>query len=497
MMSVMTVVMRFHARALLRCVGPGLLALGCAAGAPTRALDLRDCQVPGLDGTVRCGVLTVPENADDPRGPTIGLHVVVLPARAAPARGAIAFLAGGPGQAATDFAAPLARQWAALRGDRDVVLVDQRGTGRSNALACDVYRPADGVQGSLGGLLPPERIRECLASLGGRADLRRYGSPHAVADLERLRAALGHDAWDLHGTSYGSRLALLYMRAHPRRVRSAVLTSVVPPSVPYTLQAARNTERALDGALADCEAEPACRAAFPRVRAQLARVAARLDDGPAAVTVVDPRTGAPAAASLSRGAFSEAVRAMLYSPGATRRLPWLVDRADRGDLAPIAQFLADYRRAVSGGLSMGMHLAVTCAEDPVPASDTTVARETAGTLLGAYRVEQYRFACRDWPRGALPADFAEPVRSAVPTLLVSKELDPATPPAFGAEAARHLARGVHVVVPDGGHGIDGMEGAECVTRLTIAFIRRGSADGLDTSCVAGMRRFPFVTGGAP
>lgn len=469
-------------------------AILLAAAAPARAqapvFEPRPCPPNTVDGA-RCGTVQVPENRDRP-GRMLALNVVVVPARSgSPARHAIAVFGGGPGQAATDMGW-LAQKFAPLRDGRDILFVDQRGTGRSAPLQCRLRDPAD-PQSYLGDFLPPERAARCLEELGRSADLTRYGYLELAHDTEAVRRALGYDQLDLWGGSYGTRAAQVYMRTYPRSVRSAVLEGVVPPGYVQPRTYAQSTEAALAGVAEDCRADAACAAAFPDFAREVRAVAERLAQAPGTAEILDPETGERLRLTLTRATFADVIRRMLYDVGLAGQIPYTVHRAYEGDYRPAVRFALQDRRGYQRALYWGLSLAITCTED-VPFVDVRAAALDNGrTLLGDWRVQQQAAACRGWPTYSLPADYHQPVPLEIPTLLVSGEYDPVTPPSGGEEAAAALRNSLHVVVPSGAHGYDGLEGDECVTNLILQFYRDASVRGLDPSCLRTMRRPPFVT----
>ncbi|HEY0017747.1 MAG TPA: alpha/beta hydrolase [Longimicrobium sp.] len=476
-------------RSTTRCLAfcAALAAAPAAAQAPV--FQERPCE-PAIEGA-RCGTVQVPENRDAP-GRMLALNVVVFPARtAAPAREALASFGGGPGQAATESADYLAVRFAALRDDRDLLFVDQRGTGRSAPLQCPLRDPAD-PQTYLGDYLPPGPVARCLEDLSRGADLTRYGYLELAHDVEAVRTALGYDRMDLWGGSYGTRAAQVYMRAYPRSVRSAVLEGVVPTGYAQPAGYARSMDAALAGLARDCRADAACGAAFPDVAGQARTVADRLARSPGTAEIVDPETGARLRLTVTRATFADLLRRMLYAPDAAAQIPYVVDRAHQGDVRPAARLALQDRRGYARGLYWGLNLAITCTED-VPFVDAAAeARDNGRTLLGDWRTRQQVAACAGWPRYPLPAGYHQPVPSDVPTLLISGELDPVTPPSGGEAAAAYLRSSLHVVVPSAGHTYQGMPGAACVDSLVIRFYRQASVRGLDASCVRDVRRPPFV-----
>jgi len=408
---------------------------------------------------------------------------VVLPALGPqPAADAIVYFAGGPGSAATREGRFLAAD-KVLRRRRDVLLVDQRGTGKSNPLDCDFYGADSHAKGGeprllAGDLFPPAAVRQCRDRLARKADLRLYTTALGMDDVDEVRAWLGYPQVDLVGISYGSQAAQVYLRRHPGVVRSVMLEGVAPVDELIPLHHAYAGKRAIDLLFAECAADAACHAAFPHLAQELQAVMERIDRG-VKVSLPDPRTGGTVEVVPSRGLIAEGLRFLGYGSSA-RKLPLVVHQAFQGDLAQLVAVAIDRRSELDRILSMGMNFSVTCAEDLPFIDAATAARATAGTLLGDYRIREQKRVCADWPRGSIPADAHRLVHSAVPVLLLSGERDPVTPPEFGERVARELPNSLHVVVPHSGHG----SGAPCVEGIVRRFVERASVRGLDVSCVA-------------
>jgi pimeloyl-ACP methyl ester carboxylesterase len=469
-------------------------ATGAGAQASTSpappAFQPRPCQPP-IEGA-RCGTVQVPENRDAP-GRMLALNVIVLPARSAtPAKEAIAFFGGGPGQAIAQGARWAAPEFVELMDERDLLFVDQRGTGGSAPLQC-MLRDTANPQSYLDDFLPPAAVARCRQELSRNADLTRYGFEALAHDTEAVRVALGYDKLNLNGGSYGTRAAMSYLRMYPQNVRSVVLLGLVPPGFLQPEAYARDTDAALAGIFRECRGDAACNAAFPDVEREVRVVVQRLDEAPATAEIVDQRTGQRVRLSISRGTFAETVRRMMYDPSAARAVPFVVHRAYEGDFRPVARNALRDRRGMQQSSWWGLFLSITCSED-VPFIDlAAAAAENGRTLLGDYRVRQQAEACRDWPRYPVPASFHQPFRSDVPVLLMSGELDPVTPPYWGAKAAAMFPNSLHFVVPGGGHGFNGMRNTECIDSIQTRFVRQASVQGLDAaSCVASVRPPPFV-----
>lgn len=434
---------------------------------------LEPCAFGGLQGRARCGRFRVPEDREAASGRTIDIAFVILDALDPAARtgDGIVLLPGGPGESFTDGAVPISRIFPELRRTRDVVLVDVRGVGRSEGLSCTVPYPG-GLRSRFGALFPLDHVAACRDELSARARLDRYTTASSVDDLEEIRRWLGYEAWNLLGGSYGTRVAQVYMRRHPGAARVAVLNGVAPLYESSYVQDAFLLERTLDRLLAECAADAACGEAFPDLEADLARLFAAFREGPLEVEIEGERV------PFSFGDLSYALRGLLY--GRAAELPLLISRAADGDVGPLARYYVERTGWVGGedGYA-GYHFSVLCAEDIALVDDEDVERWTAGTFMGDHLIRGYREACGIWPHAELPPSYFEPVSSDVPTLLLSGGRDPVTPPEGGEAVASHLPVSLHVVVPNGGHGV----GGPCVEAMVVTLVETASLEGVDTSCV--------------
>ncbi|HEX3766015.1 MAG TPA: alpha/beta fold hydrolase [Kofleriaceae bacterium] len=484
---------------LAACGSPGAPPAASAAS-PTARPGPRDrlapCQLDGVTGPVLCGSYAVWENRATRQGRKIDLRVIVLPALGADvAPDPLVDFAGGPGASATDAV----RGWAQrreIRAHRDILLVDQRGTGGSHRLDCKVPRDPADVQGFFEPVLPPADVHRCRGELEQNADLAQYTTSIAADDLDEVRAWLGYDQLDLHGGSYGTRAAQVYLRRHGDHVRSAVLIGVVAMDQYLPLFHARDGQRALDRLFDTCAHTPACAAAFPDLPAELERVLAGLDRERGHASVESPVDHHRVAVTIPRDIFAEQIRFSLYGAGIASVTPYVLHRAAQGDFEPFAQMTMALEPSLRRALAYGMHLSVTCAEDLPFIAPASIEPAIAGTYLRGYRVQMQLAACHDWPRGDIPSGFHEPVRSDRPVLMLSGPFDPVTPPPFADKVAATLPHALQVIIPEAHHGSGGLTHQDCDTGLIAQFVERGSADGLDTSCVAAMARPPFVTDAA-
>lgn len=462
-----------------------------APNAPRQKLALEPCRLPGWNEDVRCGRYEVYENREAKTGRKLSLRVVVAPAlgeKATP--DPIFYFAGGPGGSAIDTFSRAGKGYlAGLRRERDLVFVDQRGTGGSNQLACNLYGDKNDMAAFFGELFASERLRACRAELEKAADLKFYSTRIAMDDLDEVRDALGYDKINLYGGSYGTTAALVYLRQYPQRVRTATVVGVAPPDMKLPLPFGKGVQNALEHAFADCAAEEKCRANFPTPMADLEAAGKLLEKTPANFETVNPFTRQPQKLTLTREAFGEAIRVLLYIPEFSRWLPLLAHQAAQGKFELFAPVAFQSMRILDDQIARGMHFSVVCGEDMQFITTADAERELAGTFYGDYRLKAYRRACDIWPRSDTPDSFATPVKSEAPVLLITGEADPVTPPWLAEAAARHLPNSRQIVVPHTGH----FYSFPCVDQLIDAFVAKGTAKDLDTACLAQIRRPSFVT----
>lgn len=461
------------------------LALGLAAAPLAAAPRLEPCHVDGVRESLRCGEVQVLEAQGGER--MLELRVVILPAtRPNPLPDPLVVLAGGPGQAASSLAGTVRAAFSGVHESRDIVLIDQRGTGASNPLDC----PVDAATSLTGGEQAPEDLLTCLEALRTRAELSAYSTYHAADDLERVRQAFGWPSMNLWGGSYGSRLALVYLDRYPENVRSMVLDGVAPYALRLPLPNAASAQRAFDLLADDCAADAACHAAFPDPRADLATVLAGTGE---AERLAHPLTGEPVAVELTPAALSGAVKAILYDARRASLLPHLLQRAAGGHFEPLIAASLEIASHALETMHLGLTYSVLCSEDLPRISAAEVDGATAGTFAGRSEYDALRQICELWPKTDLPSSFESLGRHQTPALLLSGELDPVTPPAWGEKTLELLPRGRHQVVPGVAH-ITSFSG--CVPRLIAEFLDAGSAGGLETDCLESLRRPPFVLGAA-
>jgi pimeloyl-ACP methyl ester carboxylesterase len=459
--------------------------LGAANGVSPEALrgeetatagtnPLTSCRVEDVAQLARCGVFEIPENRDRPNGRRLPIHVVVIPATSGSSlKDPIVPLNGGPGEATISTAAAYAERFATLLRDRDLVLIDQRGTGLSAPLQCNLYS-ADEAATNLRDFFPVTAVKRCQAALLPRADLTQYSYRHFAHDIEYVRRALGYGPLNLYAGSYGTRAAQFYLRAYPQSVRTAYLGSVVPLDVTIPLPLAKAAQEALEKTFTACDSDADCHAAFPDLQEEFRAILARLDSG----SVIVPVPGRDEKATLDRGRFVEWVRSRLYRPSSASMLPWVIHRAYLGDWSPVVEGILSGAQERDSAASFGLFFSITCNDDIAFLREADIVPATQGTFLGDYRVRQQQAACRDWPKVSIPPDYRTPVVSSVPTLFVSGDSDPATPLWFTTRVATGFSNRTEIVVGGQGH----TEWSDCISRNYERLVRDGTAKNIENSC---------------
>lgn len=455
-----------------------------ATPAAVRSLELTDCVLPTASGRqmdARCGTLSVPEDRSNPAGRQIALKIALIPAiKRKPAPDPLFMLAGGPGQSAVKTFPSMLLSLTNIHEGRDIVLVDQRGTGESNPLRClDPDKDEDLTDEQV-----IERLQACPEKLD--ADPRFYTTEIAMQDLDAVRAALGYESINLYGASYGTRAALTYLRMFPERVRTITLDAVVDPGFIMFMDAARDGQQALDFFFARCAADSACQSTFPDLQTEFDELLKRLEVAPVKITIPHPVTNKPLTLTVTRRMVTNLVFGTLYSPDLVATLPLSIHAAavDNNYEPLISQaYMLD------AGLYDGMFYAVTCTEDAPLISAPEAEKLSQGSLFGN-RTLDFVEVCAKWPvqRGSVSVAFRAPVVSNVPALILSGEADPITPPWHAEKVAASFSNRLHLVFKGMGHG---NLSSRCTTNLLKNFLDSASTTGLDTSCVAAIEPPPF------
>ena len=433
------------------------------------------CYLKGISDRLQCGKLAVPENPNKPNGKVIDIHFTILPAvKNTHPQQAMLGIAGGPGQSAIDNAALFGKILSKVRENRDILLIDQRGTGRSNILSC-TEEHFSALAFNDENVDMKAETEKCLAQNKG-TDVTQYGSDIAVTDFEAVREYLGYQKLHLYGISYGTRMAQLYMRHFPQSLETVTLDGVVPMQQ-SVLAIGDAINRAVKLMLRDCKQSTNCEQAFPELAQELQQVSQRLQQTPYQSAVSDPYTGEPTVLLLTDIKFKGSIRLALYSPNTRALLPYAIHQAAKENFQPI---LGLYSLTLGSlDIALGMHSSVVCGED-FPRLTDAMYQSAKHSFFGADMLDGLKQGCAIWKMPTADADFSKPIASDIPTLLLSGELDPATPPSWGDLATAKLTNSVHFVAPYATHGVAAQS---CGRNLIADLVKSGSVKELDGKCL--------------
>jgi len=466
-----------------------VLCAGFLAGQVRATLELTPCTLTGTQGygavEAQCGVLQRPENPDAPEGKQIELFVArITSVSPEPQPDAFTIINGGPGASSVSLYVDIAGAFAGILRERDIVLIDQRGTGRSNALDCDELEEASEAY-------VEDRVRAatraCLASLS--ADPRYYATSQAVGDLDAMRNALGYAALNVYGVSYGTRVGLHYLRRYPDRVRTLVIDGVVPPDVAMGPNVAENAQAALNEIFERCRNDTQCHRSFPDLRQTFEALRDHLRNQRVALTVANPVTGAPESMELGYDHLALTLRLLSYNPETAALIPLIIAETSHGNYTPVAAQAFKSVDQLSGAISFGMHNSVVCSEDlPFVNLSETEWQTLEQTYLGADQLRALKTICEVWPAAPVDANLRVPLQSAAPVLVLSGANDPSTPPRYGERVSATLSNALHIIGAGQGHGIISRG---CIPGLVTEFVEAGKWNDLDTSCAERLTDTPF------
>jgi pimeloyl-ACP methyl ester carboxylesterase len=468
------------------------MPFGVEAREPTLALEPCRLEHPARISAVpaECGKVVVPEDPRKPGGRQIELFVARVPAISLnKAKDPLFLIAGGPGTSTVDLYTSATASFDRVRRNRDIILLDQRGTGGSHRLDCH-YDNQDLLTNFSDVSIGPANVK-CRDELSKESDLRQYTTSVAVADLDTVRARLGYERINLFGNSYGTRVAQHYARRYPRSTRAVILDGVVDPATVLGPAIAVDAERALERILARCAKDAACHAAFSDPYRDYQDLLKRITADPPRVTVNDTN-GKLLEFPFTARHLSAVLRLASYNDDQAALLPLSLHLAQRGgNFTPLANQFRVFARSLEETFAYGMHNAVACSED-TPLIDSAKLDRTAldRTHMGASQVEELIEACKEWPRGVDDADLHAPFTSGAAALLLSGADDPVTPPQYATLAQRAFADSKHVIIAGRGHG---QYTAPCVDRVMAKFIEAGTARDLDASCTLKLSPMPFFT----
>lgn len=450
----------------------------------TETID-NECYLPGIQERLECGIVKVPENYDEPKGKQIGLHYAVLPAIQEGAKSdPMLILAGGPGQAATELAPMVSRMFEKVRQKRDILLIDQRGTGKSHPIKCEISRPDELIRSDDEQDLS-ELTEACLQKYPN-TDTTQYHTVNAVRDFEQVRKHLGVQQLNLYGGSYGTRVGLTYLREAPESVRTATLDAVAPPQVvigPFGQHGARSFEAMLK----NCKEQTACQEKFPNLKQDYFDVMTALKSKEVLLDTHDPLSFEPITINLTPGRFSSIIRMALYHPSTRQLLPYAIHSASERNYKATLGLMGGTMS--QSNIYLGLMLSVVCSEDLPRATKSLLAKDGDNRFIGARTGDAFIDMCKGWKSAPVPSYWAEPVVSDKPVLLLSGELDPVTPPSWAELAAETLSNSKHLIAPNGSHTI---ASHTCANRLIAEFIEAADVSMVDGTCLEKQRLRPFV-----
>ena len=448
--------------------------------------QLQHCRVEDTNDSVYCGSLAVWENRTTKAGRKINLAVTVIPALQKDSVGVpIFYLEGGPGVAASKNTSFFANKEIPYRQYHDIVLIDIRGTGKSNPLNCNSFQYKAGLQEQLDEMYPVAAVKNCYDSLSKNADLTQYTTSIIAEDMDEVRQWLGYKKIHLFGLSYGTKLAQEYMRRFPDAVESVVLFSPVIMDSRMPLPFARFAQNTLDSLFEDCGEDSLCNNSFPNLSYEFnflkekgRRVSFEVDH-----VMSD---GTRKKITISWDAFQTKIRSMLYAPFGQRSVPFIIHEAYTGNWKPfIGLFKED--AVYEDFLAEGLYLCITCSEDIPFIKEEDIASNTANTFMNTYRVDQQRRACSLWIKGIIPSDFHKPIISDIPVLIISGALDPVTPTDWARQIAKDLPQCKLVIIPAMAHVFDGLSNESCFDDIVLRFIANPSGTLENTDCVNQMK----------
>lgn len=470
---------------------PAVSAEGIATAQKHTGPKLTPCFAKGLSDRLLCGTIRQPLAANDAATAStdIEIHFAILPAiNPLHRHEAVLAFAGGPGQSAFDAAATFAHALRYARESRDILLVDQRGTGKSGLLQCDgldltAQFALDENSIDMNALAQQDSVK-CRDKL--QVNLNHYTTVAAAADFEAVRLALGYQKLHLYGGSYGTRMAQEYMRQYPAAVLTATLDGVVPFNASFAAMGA-TSEASLEALFAYCDATAECKTQFPQLRQQLHQLQQTLSTQTISTKVRHPRTFELIELQLTRAKLQQALRFALYSNSYRALVPLTISQAVQGDYHALVGLMLS--QDIAESLSIGVNAAVVCAED-WPFWTEQQRREYANNYLGKTWMDGAEAMCQVWQVAAVASDYSTPLKTDIPVLLLSGGLDPVTPPSWAELAMVDMSNARHLVAPHATHIVASQS---CAPKLISQFINQQASEQLDAECLQQELRKPFLT----
>ncbi|MBS4066808.1 MAG: alpha/beta fold hydrolase [Chitinophagaceae bacterium] len=435
----------------------------------------------GFSDSVYSGYIDVYENRLTNTGKKIQLYVLIIPALTKSNNPPLFLIDGGPGVSATASADFYTSKENPYRQNRDIVVVDVRGTGKSNPLMCPSLQVKENLQQQFDEMYPATAVKECYDLLSKENDLTQYHTANIVMDLEEVRIKLGYKKISLFGLSYGTRVALQYLRMFPQAIESTVLWSPVTTYASIPLYHAIYAEASLSRIWNDCKKDTGCNTAYPSIQKEFTELMNQWKKKPFAY-VFNDSNGTNKTLTISWNAFQTKLRSLMYSPAGIRKVPYIVHEAWKGNLQPFIDLFPNGKE-INNFIAEGLYLCVTCTEDVPFIQTAAIDSLTAGTFMGTYRVDQQKQACANWTKWTIPIDFLQPISSSVPTLILTGSFDPVTPPSMAKEISSTLPNSQLVEIPYMSHVFDGLQNEFCFDQMVIDFLNAPMQKLKSTDCI--------------
>lgn len=456
--------------------------------------EIAECVNVPIGYVVRCGYVTLPQDYAAPSRGAIEIYYSQIHSNNPLVKpDPLVYLVGGPGSSGSNLMPTSFNAYLhAFARDRDIIVIDQRGTGRSKpALFChEVVYGLDEILQSRHdqhAALVLNILTQCHQRLSQyNIHFETFHSAYNARDVVNVMLALGYEQWNLVGVSYGSRLALAMMRDYPQYLRSVILDSVYPPQADIYFDAYFSGERALKVLFEACRSSASCSERYPDLEALFYKLYYRLNAQPLHLAYTPPRYKT-LEIELSGYRLYDWVFSWLYDVSSIRLIPRLLYDLDQGRTEdPLMIGVA--HEATMQDMSLGMHYTVQCQEEYVSAPFRDYASIIAAFphLSGflSYPVEgsaTLKRLCDTWQAQARPPSANTAVESDIPALLLSGNFDPITPPSYAEQADETLSVAYNYVLPHVGHGV--LRSDDCAIEIALEFIDAPLREP-DSGCIA-------------
>lgn len=447
------------------------------------AIEFKECRIGSENGRkvkAECGKLPVAENRNNPSR-VIDLNIAIIRTKSTNKKlDPVIMLAGGPGQSAVESYPGISSAFYGILKKRDVVLVDQRGTGLSNPLKCEFDVELQEKMLADKSLIPGA-VRKCADDLD--ADTRFYTTTESIKDLEEVRIALKIEKWNLLGISYGTRKALTYVKLFPGSIRSVILDGVVPQQEALASSHEKNLVDALRKQFAQCQQQPACKEAFGDVEQQMWKLFETVERDKPTLRLQNFSSGEFEEVTLTKESVAVAIRMFAYSANTMNLLPLIIAKANHGQYETVASQAGMMSSLMQESMS-NVELSIICVEDAPFYQEQEV---NTHNIFGNFTTNT-KTTCDAWPHApAVDSSFKDPVVSDLPVLLLSGEFDPVTPPSFADLTMKTLSNSQHLIAKGQGHNVFPLG---CMPDIMTEFIQSPEQE-LDTECMANFDYTPF------